>query len=72
MAYSIIRLYQNGRRQVVKRGLTEALAKEHCSNPETSSSTCTTAEGKRRTRRNGPWFEGFTDEPNPKGRRRQF
>lgn len=60
--YKIIRMYFEGGKRIVKRGLTLEQAKAHCSDPETSSSTCTTATGKARTRRMGPWFDGFDKE----------
>jgi hypothetical protein len=61
--YKIIRLYFNkpGFRRTIKRGLTLKEAQEHCSDPETSSSTCTNSTGKRRTRRMGPWFDSYTE-----------
>lgn len=61
--YNIIRFYRDSvqRRRFVKRVPTLALAQEHCKNPETSSRTCTNANGKRRTRRCGPWFEGYEE-----------
>ncbi len=61
--YKIVRHFRNsGRKFVIKTGLTEALAQAHCNDPETSSSTCTNETGKRRTRRSGPWFDGYTRE----------
>lgn len=47
--YKIVRYHQDkGRRQrVIKRGLTLAEAKKHCSNPKTKGKT---------------WFDGFTKE----------
>lgn len=60
--YKIIRMYFEGGHRTIKRGLTLEQAKAHCSDPETSSSTCTTAAGKARTRRMGPWFDGFDKE----------
>lgn len=61
--YKVVRNFKNsGRRMVVKRGLTLALAQAHCSDLETSSSTCTTEKGKRRTRQSGPWFDSYTKE----------
>lgn len=47
---------------VVMRGLTQRQAQEHCNDPETSSSTCTTAEAVARTEAHGPWFDGWTEE----------
>lgn len=60
--YKIIRMYFEGGKRIIKRGLTLEQAKAHCSDPETSSSTCSTATGKARTRRMGPWFDGFDKE----------
>ncbi len=60
--YKIVRMYFQGGSRVIKRGLTLEEAQKHCSDPETSSSTCTTAVGKARTRRMGPWFDGYTDK----------
>ena len=62
--YKIVRFYSNAgiRRRVIDRGLSLKEAQEHCTSPETSSVTCTTATGKRRTRQLGAWFDGFTKE----------
>jgi len=62
--YRIVRIYRDHSTpsRTIRRGLTLEEAQAHCSNPETSSSTCTTAEGKRRTARLGPWFEGYDDD----------
>ena len=48
--------------EVVRTGLTEKEAKEHCNDPETSSRTATSPEAQRRTKKYGPWFDGFTKE----------
>jgi hypothetical protein len=69
--YSIIRMWFNGARRVIETGLTLEQAQAHCSDPQSSSRTCTDKAGRQRTRRTGPWFDGYTDEKNPKGRRRQ-
>lgn len=63
MSYTIVRnyLHKPGRGRVIARGLTEAEAQAHCSNTETSSSTCTSKVGRARTRRLGPWFDSYTD-----------
>jgi hypothetical protein len=60
----IVRMYQNRDipSRTIQRGLTLEQAQAHCSDPETSSTTCTTAAGKARTRRLGPWFDGYVDE----------
>ena len=61
--YKIIRFYRDryGSR-TIETGLTLKQAQAHCSDPETSSSTCTSAAAKRITRRNGEWFDGYTEE----------
>jgi hypothetical protein len=63
MAYSIIRNYFNkpdgGR--VILRGLTLEEAQAHCRDPETSSSTATSAKANAITRRVGPWFDSYTE-----------
>jgi len=59
--YRVIRFYFNrpGYRRTILDRLTLAEAQAHCNDPETSSSTCTSAAGKARTRRLGPWFDGW-------------
>ena len=63
MKFKIIRFFfdDNVSNRTIKRGLTEEEAMAHCQDPETSSSTCTNNAGKRRTRRLGKWFDGFTE-----------
>jgi hypothetical protein len=60
--YKIVRFFQSGRKVTIATGLTLAQAQRHCNDPETSSSTCTKAAGKRRTRQHGAWFDGYTAE----------
>ena len=64
MSFKIIRFFfdENGSKRTIKKGLTEEEAIAHCNDPETSSSTCTNSAGKRRTKRLGEWFDGFTEE----------
>ena len=59
--YDIVRQYQdpNKRSRVILRGLTLQEAQAHCSNPETSSRTCTSSKSKAITRRNGQWFDAY-------------
>ena len=59
--YKIVRFYfdSNILKRTIKKGLTESQAMAHCQNIETSSSTCTNAAGKRRTKQLGAWFDGF-------------
>jgi hypothetical protein len=61
--YNIIRLYedQSINSRTIRRGLTLEEAQAHCSDPETSSSTCTNAVGKRRTKSLGRWFDAYEE-----------
>lgn len=63
MSYHILRMYMdpNVPNRVIKRGLTLEQAQAHCRDPETSSTTCTKPAGKRRTKRFGPWFDGYEE-----------
>lgn len=62
--YKIVRKFFNSskRDRVIDRGLTLGEAKDYCKNPETSSSTCTSASKKRYTKLHGEWFDGYTKE----------
>lgn len=60
--YKIVRGYFRGGRRTIKTGLTLEEAQAHCSNPETSSRTATSAAARRRTAERGPWFDGYTEE----------
>jgi len=60
--YKIVRHYFKGGKRTIETGLTLEQAQAHCSDPETSSRTCTKAAGKRRTKRMGAWFDGYTDK----------
>lgn len=63
MTYKIIRFYfNNSKRRVIRSGLTLKEAQEHCCDPETSSRTAVSAVAKRRTKRLGSWFDGFSPE----------
>lgn len=61
--YKVIRFYFNrpGHRRTIETGLTLAQAQLHCNDPETSSSTCRKPANRRRTRRAGPWFDGYEE-----------
>ncbi len=62
-AYKITRLYRDGNRRAnIKNGLTLAQARKHCQDKETSSSTCTTTQGKGHTLSYGPWFDAYSQE----------
>ncbi len=63
--YKVVRFYQRGGRggrRTIETGLTLEQAQAHCRDPETSSSTCERAAGRRRTRERGPWFDGYSEE----------
>jgi len=59
--YKIVRHYFRGSKRVIKTGLTLEEAQKHCQSPETSSRTATSPSAKARTRRKGPWFDGYTE-----------
>lgn len=62
--YKIVRMFFSGspRSKTIKRGLTLEQAQAHCANPETSSSTATSAAARRITARRGRWFDGYERE----------
>lgn len=64
--YKIVRVYLDREkapnRRVVKRDLTLEEAQAHCKDPQTSSRTCTSRAGKARTRKYGPWFDGYEEQ----------
>jgi hypothetical protein len=64
VTYRIVRFYRDAwpNHRTIKRGLTHEQAVAHCTDPQTSSSTCTNAVGRARTRRLGPWFDGHERE----------
>ena len=59
--YKIVRHYFKGGKRTIMTGLTLAEAQAHCHNPETSSKTATSSIAKARTRRMGPWFDGYEE-----------
>ena len=61
--YNVVRYFRDkGTRQTVAKGLTLAEARAHCSGLNSSSATAWTTSALRRTKRNGPWFDGYTAE----------
>jgi len=61
--YDIVRHFLDSRldSQIIRRGVTLEEARKHCLDPETSCTTATSAEAKRRTETKGPWFDGFRE-----------
>lgn len=64
MSYKIIRFYADSHcdKEVIATGLTLEDAQEHCEDPETSSRTCSGQDAMNRTRKFGPWFDGYDEE----------
>lgn len=60
--YRVVRMYMRGRKRTIARGLTLAEAQAHCKDPETSSTKATSSKARARTRRRGPWFDGFEED----------
>lgn len=60
--YKIVRMYFKGKRKTVATGLSLEAAQAHCRNPETSSRTATGSKAQARTRKHGPWFDGYEQE----------
>jgi hypothetical protein len=61
--YKVTRFFHHGKpNRVVKRGLTLEEAQEHCSDPETSSSTALGTTALKRTKLFGPWFDEYEME----------
>ena len=60
--YKIVRFVKDGENYTVTKGLTLEQAQAHCQDPETSSTTCKLPVNVRRTKRIGPWFDGYTEE----------
>ena len=59
--YNIVRIYLGGggHRRIIRRLVTLQAAQAHYNDPETSSGTATGARAQARTRRMGPWFDGY-------------
>lgn len=60
-AYEIVRMYQDANipSRVIDVVPTLQAAQKHCRDPETSSKTATSKAAKARTRKYGPWFDGY-------------
>jgi len=62
--YKIVRVYFKAsiNKRTIQRGVTLEEARNHCKNPEASSTTCTTSSKRAITRRMGPWFDSYDKE----------
>ena len=59
--YKIVRHFFRGAKRTIKTELTLEKAQKHCSDPETSSSTCRSLRMVRYTKTHGPWFDGYEE-----------
>lgn len=62
-AYKVVRTYKNRpgvRRTIISRCTLEE-AQAHCRDLNTSSSTAWTTSALKRTKRYGPWFDGYEE-----------
>lgn len=63
MTYKVVRVFfQKDLKKTLATGLTLEQAQEHCSDPETSSKTCTKPNNKKLTKEQGPWFDAYYKE----------
>lgn len=60
--YKVVRMYYKGGKRTIKTGLSLEEAQAHCEDPETSSTTCRKWVNRRRTKKFGMWFDGYTSE----------
>lgn len=61
--YRVVRFYFNrpGYRRTILQRVTLEEARRHCNDPETSSLTCKLPHNRKRTKRLGPWFDGYEE-----------
>jgi len=63
MQYRVVRFfYRSGRNVTVYDRMTLEEAQAHCRDSDSSSRTATDKAGRARTRKCGPWFDGYTDK----------
>ena len=62
MSYKIVRFYLKHGRRTIETGLTLEQAQARTTDPDSSWKTCTTSAGRQRTKRMGPWFDGYMKE----------
>ena len=70
--YKVVRVFENENTPsiTIKNNLTIEEAKDHCKDPETSSSTCKLWHNRNRTKRLGRWFDCMDINLGWKERRR--
>jgi hypothetical protein len=61
--YTVVRRFRDHteKNTVIKTDLTREAAKAHCNDRDSSSRTCTTAEGHALTELYGDWFDTFEE-----------
>ena len=57
--YKIVRMYFRGGKRTIETRLTLEEAQAICKDPESSSKTATKSAAVARTKRMGPWFNGY-------------
>jgi hypothetical protein len=61
--YMVIRKYKTGHHeQVILQGCSLQEVQQHCSDKQSSSTTCTSKEGILNTLQHGPWFDCYYEE----------
>lgn len=69
--YKIVRFFHGhaspgghlkSRKRTIDTGLSLDQVQEHCNDAESSSTTCTSAAARARTRKHGDWFDGYYEE----------
>lgn len=60
--YKIVRMYLNGNKRTIKRGLTLEEARAWCHDPETNSRTATGIKAMKRAAERGPWFDAYSED----------
>ena len=60
--YKIVRFYSNGGKRTIKTGLTLVQCERYCNSSESSWSTCRKYVNRKRTKRIGPWIDGYYRE----------
>jgi hypothetical protein len=60
--YKVTRMFFNGAKRVIERGLSLEEARTFCKSPESSFKTAAKPHLKRLTKNRGPWFNGYEKE----------